>query len=148
MRNKQSDLGLFLAVILGFIASWPFLANPGLPGATDAELHIYRIAELGFSLQAGNLYPRWAPDFYYGHGYPIFNYYAPLTYHLGNWLTLLQPQHAATGAKLVFILSQVLGTVGAYLLGKKIRVPEWGTLRGCGFYLQSLYFPDQSSYPR
>ena len=134
------DLGLLLAVALGFLASWPFLANPGLPGATDAELHIFRIAELGFSLQAGNLYPRWAPDFYYGHGYPIFNYYAPLTYHLGNWLTLLQPQHAATGAKLLFILSQVLGTVGAYLLGKKFGRQGGGLLGAAAFTFSPYIF--------
>ena len=144
MRNNLSkrtlDLGLFLAIALGLIASWPFLANPGLPGATDAELHIYRIAELGFSLQAGNLYPRWAPDFYYGHGYPIFNYYAPLTYHLGNWLTLLQPQHAVTGAKLLFILSQVLGTAGAYLLGKKFGRQGGGLLGAAAFTFNPYIF--------
>ena len=144
MRNKLPryplDLGLFLAVALALIASWPFLANPGLPGATDAELHIFRIAELGFSLRAGNLYPRWAPDFYHGHGYPIFNYYAPLTYHLGNWLTLLQPQHAAAGAKLLFVLSQVLGTVGAYLLGKKFGRQGGGLLGAAAFTFSPYIF--------
>ncbi|NBD34713.1 MAG: hypothetical protein GVY30_01785, partial [Chloroflexi bacterium] len=144
MRNKLSrptfDLGFFLAIALGLIASWPFLVNPGLPGATDAELHIFRIAELGFSLRAGNLYPRWAPDFYHGHGYPIFNYYAPLTYHLGNWLTLLHPQHAATGAKRLFILSQVLGAVGAYLFGKKFGRQGGGLLGAAAFTFSPYIF--------
>ena len=25
-------------------------------------------------------YPRWAPDYFLGYGYPVFNYYSPLTY--------------------------------------------------------------------
>lgn len=144
MRNRRTargwDVGILLAVALGIFASWPFLVNAGLPGATDAELHIFRIAELGFSLRAGNLYPRWAPNFYHGHGYPIFNYYAPLTYHLGNWLTLFQPQHAATGAKLLFILSQVLGAVGAYLLGKKFGGQGGGLLGAAAFSFSPYIF--------
>lgn len=110
-------LALALTLGMGLMAAYPFLSNAGLPAATDAELHVYRIAELGYSLRAGNLYPRWAPNFFHGYGYPIFNYYAPLTYHLGNWLTLVQPEHAAVGARLLFILTQVLGAIGAYLLG-------------------------------
>ena len=31
----------------------------------------------------GAVYPRWVPEFYYGYGYPLFNYYAPLSYYVG-----------------------------------------------------------------
>jgi hypothetical protein len=120
MRNNkrfQAGLVVSLAVCIGLFSAWPFLQFPGLPADNDAELHIYRIAEVGYSLRAGRLYPRWAPDFYHGYGYPIFNYYAPLTYHLGSWLTLLQPAQAEAGAKLVFVLALVVGAVGAYYLG-------------------------------
>ncbi|MBN1873778.1 MAG: hypothetical protein JXA33_06080 [Anaerolineae bacterium] len=112
------DKGILLALLTGCLAAWPFLSRRGLPMGTDAELHILRIAELGYSLRAGNLYPRWAPDFYHGYGYPIFNYYAPLTYHLGNWITFFQPQYAVQGAKRLFVLTHILGAVGAYLLGR------------------------------
>lgn len=112
------DWGIVLALAIGLIAAWPFLANPGLPSGTDAELHIFRIAEIGESLRAGNLYPRWAPNFYHGYGYPIFNYYAPLTYHLGNWVTLLIPQTAVLGAKILFVAASLLGALGAYFLGR------------------------------
>ncbi|GAG35601.1 unnamed protein product, partial [marine sediment metagenome] len=73
---------MLLALALALVAAVPFLTRPGLPRQTDAELHVYRAAELGHALRAGAFYPRWAPDFYYGYGYPIFNYYAPLTYYL------------------------------------------------------------------
>jgi len=113
-----SVLSLAIALCIGLGAAWPYFQSPGLPAKTDAELHIYRTAELGYSLEAGNPYPRWAPDFFHGYGYPIFNYYAPLTYHLGHWLTMGHPERAAEGARMVFILALVVGALGAYELGK------------------------------
>ena len=134
MRKLRAlDKGLLLALALGFLAAWPFWSRPGLPQATDAELHIYRTAELGYSLREGILYPRWAPDFYYGHGYPIFNYYAPFTYHLANWLTGVQPEMAVVGVKRVFILAHLLGAVGAYLLGREYGQQRGGLLAAASF---------------
>lgn len=130
---ENLDKGILVAVLIGLVLAWPFWSRPGLPRATDTELHVYRIAELGYSLQSGNLYPRWAPDFYYGHGYPIFNYYSPLTYHLANWLTLLHPEQAVLGAKLVFILAAVLGAWGAYLLGREYGGQAGGLLAATAF---------------
>ena len=117
-RRPVSVLSLVIVLCIGLGAAWPYFQSPGLPAQTDAELHVYRIAEMGYSLEAGNLYPRWAPDFFYGYGYPIFNYYAPLTYHLGHWLTMGHPERAAEGARLLFILALVVGALGAYELGK------------------------------
>jgi len=130
---QRWDRGLLLALLIGAIAAWPFFVNSSLPAATDAELHIFRIAEMGYSLQAGNLYPRWAANFYYGYGYPIFNYYAPLTYHLGNWVTLFQPEYAVAGAKILFIGAAMLGAAGAYLLGREFGGQGGGVLGAAAF---------------
>ncbi|MEJ5308680.1 MAG: 6-pyruvoyl-tetrahydropterin synthase-related protein [Anaerolineae bacterium] len=130
---QRGDRGLLLALLIGAIAAWPFFANPSLPAATDAELHIFRIAEVGYSLRAGNLYPRWAANFYYGYGYPIFNYYAPLTYHLGNWVTGFHPERAVAGAKILFIGAAFLGAVGAYLLGREFGGQGGGVLGAATF---------------
>jgi len=110
-----------------------FFAYAGLPSATDAELHVFRIAELGQSLRAGNPYPRWAPNFYHGYGYPIFNYYAPLTYHLGNWVTLFNPGEAVRGAKALFVGASLLGALGAYLLGREFGGRGGGLLGAAAF---------------
>ena len=96
---RQLDLGLLLALLLALVAAMPFLTRPGLPRGTDAELHVFRAAELGYSLRAGDIYPRWAPDFYYGHGYPIFNYYAPLTYYLANFFDVSPGVNIVSGVK-------------------------------------------------
>jgi hypothetical protein len=136
---RRWDRGLLLALLIGAIAAWPFWANPSLPLATDAELHIFRIAEIGHSLRAGNLYPRWAANFYYGYGYPIFNYYAPLTYHLGNWMTLFQPEWAVAGAKMLFIAAALLGAAGAYLLGRDFGGQGGGVLGAATFACSPIF---------
>lgn len=109
-----------LAVALGLVAAAPFLTRPGLPHHTDAELHVYRAAELGHLLRAGAFYPRWAPDLYLGYGYPIFNYYAPFTYYLANLFDLFPGVDIVGGVKAVFVLGLVLASVGAYLLGREV----------------------------
>jgi hypothetical protein len=130
---RRLDWGLCLALALALVAAAPFLARPGLPRQTDAELHVYRAAELGYTLRAGAFYPRWAPDLYYGYGYPIFNYYAPLTYYLANAFDLLPGVDIVAGVKAVFVLGLVLASVGAYLLGREFSGFAGGILAAASF---------------
>lgn len=131
--RKHTLCPLLLACAIGLLAAWPYYSNPGLPAGTDAELHVFRTAELGYSLRAGALYPRWAPDFYHGYGYPIFNYYAPLTYYLSFALALGRPEAAAVGVRLALILAQMLGAVGAYQLGRLFGRRGGGLLGALAF---------------
>ncbi len=110
----QFDPGYLAVVVVCFLAIWPFLSRASLPQATDAELHIYRLAELSRLIRAGELFPRWAPNFYYGYGYPIFNYYAPLTYYLGLLIDFLPILGAVEAVKSLFILGLVGAGVGLY----------------------------------
>ena len=118
VASHGSLTGLFLACAIGFIAASPFFVAQGLPAHTDAELHVYRIAELAESLAKGNLYPRWAPDFYHGFGYPIFNYYGSATYHAAHLLMWIFSASALGSAKIILVGTLVLGTVGGFLLGR------------------------------
>lgn len=61
------------------LALIPILAimRPGLPNTADGYVHLLRALETTELVRAGHLYPRWAPDFYLGYGYPFFNFYAP-----------------------------------------------------------------------
>ncbi len=137
-RTWRADPGLLLALLLALIAALPFLTRPGLPRGTDAELHVFRAAELGYAWQADNPYPRWAPDFYYGYGYPIFNYYAPLTYYLANLIELLPSVDIVGGVKLVFVLALVSAAVGTYLFVRDSFGPRPGLL-AAALYVFSPY---------
>ena len=122
------DWGFLLALVLALVAAAPFLTRPGLPRQTDAELHVYRAAELGHLLRAGVAYSRWAPDFYFGYGYPIFNYYAASTYYLANLFDLLPGVDIVGGVKAVFVLGFLTASLGTYLLGRDLFGSAGGVL--------------------
>ncbi|MEM7111268.1 MAG: 6-pyruvoyl-tetrahydropterin synthase-related protein [Chloroflexota bacterium] len=111
---KKQDIGFLVVLTIAWIAIWPFLRHPSLPQGTDAELHVFRLVELSHLVRGGEFYPRWAPNFYHGYGYPIFNYYAPLTYYVGLVVELLPGYDAVDGIKFVFVLGILLSAVGMY----------------------------------
>ena len=65
------------------------IARPGMPNTADGQVHLYRALEASHLLRSGVLYPRWAPDFYLGYGYPFFNFYAPGAHLLAGWIAHL-----------------------------------------------------------
>lgn len=121
-QNNKLQTGFLVVIAATILAVWPFLSSPSLPTGTDAEIHIFRAAQVEKSITEGILYPRWAPDFYYGNGYPIFNYYAPLAYHLAAYYSLLTGFGVVAGSKFVLILAAFLGSVGMYMFVAK----RWG----------------------
>lgn len=127
------DPGYFVVVAIAFLAIWPFLKIASLPQETDAELHIFRLAELSYLVRHGEFYPRWAPNFYHGYGYPIFNYYAPLVYYLGLLFELLPGFGPVAAVKAVFVLGMLLGSVGAYGFVRD----NWG--RAAGYVAAALF---------
>ena len=51
---------------------------PGFPYTHDGENHLARIANYAVALRQGQFPPRWAPSFWAGYGYPVFNFNYPL----------------------------------------------------------------------
>lgn len=125
-RLRNVDWSLLALLVIVALALWPFLLRPGLPRFTDAELHVYRLAELARLVSAGELYPRWAPNFYFGYGYPIFNYYAPLSYYAGLPIALLPWWDAVAGVRAVFIGGMLAGALGTFALVRTY----WGSASG------------------
>src|SRR5512136_2965635 len=138
-RLRRFDLNLITIFIVVVIAALPFLTRPGLPRGTDLELHVFRAAEYSEVLRDGVLYPRWAPDFYYGYGYPIFNYYAPLTYAFANVLDLVPGVDTVTSVKLVILAAYALGAYGVYFLTRRHFGSVAGVIASAAFVL-SPYF--------
>jgi uncharacterized membrane protein len=138
-RLRRLDLNLITILIVVVIAALPFLTRPGLPRHTDLELHVFRAAEYGEVLRDGVLYPRWAPDFYYGYGYPIFNYYAPLTYALANVFDLIPGVDTVASVKLVILAAYALGAYGVYFLARRHFGSAAGVIASAAFVL-SPYF--------
>ena len=134
---KNIDPGFAVVLAISFIAIWPFISRYSLPEGTDAELHIFRLAELSYLLRGGEIYPRWAPNFYHGYGYPIFNYYAPLTYYLGVLAELTARVDAVAAVKIVFILGMLIAGLGMYGFVRD----NWGRRAGYVATAVFLYAP-------
>jgi len=112
---NKFEPGLLIVFVATTLAAWPFLAQSSLPTDTDAEIHIFRAAQVERAIVEGVYYPRWAPDFYYGNGYPIFNYYAPLAYHLAAYYSLATGLGVVAGSKFVLVMAAFIGSLGMYL---------------------------------
>ena len=61
-------------ILFGLTAAWP-------TSTYDAVPHLQRIEALASALRAGVIFPRWFPNFMFGHGLPVFNYYSPGFYY-------------------------------------------------------------------
>jgi uncharacterized membrane protein len=123
-RGWHFDPGLAVVLLMATLAAWPLLARPDLVTLTDAHHHALRTYELLAGWRDGILYPRWAPDFYYGFGYPVFHYYAVLTYYLAGvygWFF-----GAVAGVKFVLVLAAYVGPLGVYLFSRD----RWGSAAG------------------
>lgn len=131
--RRGFDPGFIVVLLICLLAVWPLVSRASLPEGTDAELHIFRLHELSYLVRGGEFYPRWAPNFYHGYGYPIFNYYAPLTYYLALPLELLPSVDAVLASKAVLVAGMLLGGLGIYGYTRDL----WG--RGAGYVAAALY---------
>ncbi len=114
MKRTLAAVAKILIVTLLAMAAIHPLVQPTLPWSADGQLHFWRIVELDHCLRNGSLYPRWMPDMAYGYGYPLLNYYAPLSIYLAEGFHLLGLEFTAA-LLAAFSTGLVLGALGAYL---------------------------------
>ena len=75
--------------------------------------HLADIYQMYRALGMGQIPPRWAPDFLFNFGYPLFNFYYVLPFYLGAFFKFAG--FALTSSyKLVFILTVFLSVIGMY----------------------------------
>jgi 4-amino-4-deoxy-L-arabinose transferase-like glycosyltransferase len=125
-RYRGIDWALLATLLLCFVLSAPLITRRGLPPTLEAELQMYRVIEIAESLEEGVLYPRWAPDFNYGYGSPLFNYIAPLPHYLGGFYMSLTQETPHTAVRVMLI-------VPIFILGISVMAfvrRRWGELAG------------------
>lgn len=116
-------------------AAWPLL-RPGFFVSDDGLFHIYRTAALADAWRQGVLYPRLFPDFGFGYGQAVLNYYAPLTYVPWAFLALLGLAPVAA-AKATIVAGLVLAALAAYGYVNSLWGPRAGLLAAVAY----TYFP-------
>jgi hypothetical protein len=110
--NRAVSLTLLLVLVL--LAAWPLL-QPYQVGGHSAYVDLSRAAAFHEGVTAGDLTPRWIPDFYNRHGSPIFNFYAPLTYYVIEALRLMGLD-AMWALKITYLLFWLAAMLGMYFL--------------------------------
>ena len=126
---------LLLVIFLGLLACRD-LFRPGYYPMHD-DLQVARIYQMDKCLKDGQIPCRWVPDMGYGYGYPLYNFYPPLPFYLGE-IVHLSGFSYIDSVKFIFILGMVLSGVFMYLLAKEF----WGKLGGlvsATFYIWAPY---------
>lgn len=77
-RVTKFDWGYLIVLGLTLPVLWP-LVGPAYLSSHDGLHHLFRLLDLDWCIRGGVLYPRWLPHLGFGYGYPVLNYYAPLS---------------------------------------------------------------------
>ena len=134
-KLKRLLLSLLIPLAIISLAIQPLLTGH-MPWQGDGLLHYVRLAVLENGVRAGDFYPRWSPDLAYGYGFPLFNYYAPLSYYIGLPFRLAgMSLKAATNTS--YILAMWVLAAGAYGWGKD----TWNRAAGAVAALLLCYNP-------
>ena len=121
---------LFLLVLLIFPA-FAWLLQPGYFSMHD-DLQSMRQYQLDKCFTDWQIPCRWVSDLGYGYGYPLFNYYPPLPYLIGQPFRALGFQYIDV-VKIIGILGFGITALNMYLLGREF----WG--RGGGLISSVFY---------
>lgn len=98
-----------------------------------------RIQQFVLNLKSLKIPPRIAPDFNYGLGFPVFNFYAPFPYWLTSIINLAGFD-IVSSLKLAFLLAIMTGFLGSLFFLKSF-FDFYPSLLGGILYITSLYFP-------
>ena len=101
------------------------------------DLQMMRQLEMEKCFHDGQIPCRWVPDMGYGFGFPLFNFYPPLPYLVGEVFRTLGFAFTDT-AKLTFALAIILSGVFMYLFSKEFFGRIGGVLSAI-FYIWAPY---------
>lgn len=135
MTILKRFLPLFLILVLSFFAFKPLL-NPGFFPIHD-NTQVARVFEMTKSLHAGMFPVRWVSDLGYGFGYPIFNFYAPLSYYAGSVFNIVGFD-ALIATKIMMLLGIILAGVFMYLFVSELFGKTSGVVASL-FYVYAPY---------
>ena len=133
--SKKNFFWIILLFLLALPTFWRILTPGHFPIHDD--LQVGRLYQMNLCWLDGQIPCRWVPDMGHGYGYPLFNFYPPFPYYLGQIFIFLGFSYL-NSAKLLFILALFFSGFFAYLLGKEL----WGKYGGwvtAAFYLYLPY---------
>ncbi len=101
------------------------------------DQQVVRLQQLDKSLRAGQFPVRWVEDLGFGYGYPLFNFYPPLVYYLGE-LGVFSGLGYINSIKVVWFVALAGSGLAMYFLGKEF-FGKVGGFVSVAFYLYAPY---------
>src|SRR5260221_7578910 len=130
----QSILILLVLILLCGFAMIPLFHAGFFTIHDDAQ--VSRLYDLHKILVDGKIPPRWVPDLGFGYGFPLYNFYPPLFYYVGEIFHLLTFSFI-TSTKIALGVSFVLSAVFMFLWVKD----RFGRLAGIFAAIVYVYAP-------
>ena len=130
-RSALASVGVGLLLLMVLQPLW----SDTLPlKGHDTLLHYYRIPALLSLWGRGVCFSRWMPDLMLGYGYPLFEFYPPLSAYILT-LTYAVVGQATLAWNLVFSLALVVGGVGMFRAGRDLYGRAGGLLATAAYLL-------------
>ncbi len=115
--------GLPWLVVLGASLFAVLPLARGIPRGHDIGLHFFRLVELDYLVRQGIYFSRWMPDLVFGYGYPLFNFYAPLSAYLALAWHVLGGLSFHASLSATFAACFILAGLGTFAFTRG----AWGT---------------------
>lgn len=109
MKNKLYILIIFCVSLLLVFK----VLKTGMWSVQD-DLHIFRLSEYDLCLKSSQIPCRYSPNSAFGFGSPVFNFYPPVTYKLGELLHLVGFSYIDS-IKIIYIIPLFFGPIFMYL---------------------------------
>ncbi len=135
LAKIKNSLPLLFVIFVGLLAGRT-LFGQGYFNMHD-DLQMMRQLQMEKCFIDGQIPCRWVPDMGYGFGFPLFNFYPPLPYMVGELFRVVGFSFVDT-AKLLFVVAFVASGVTMYFLSKEF----FGKLAGivsAVFYIWAPY---------
>lgn len=127
---------LILLIVL-LIPAVIFLMRPNIYWNMHDDMQLIRQLSLEKCLQDGQIPCRWSPDLGYGYGYPLFNFYPPMPYIVGQIFRTFSLNYINT-VKLTALVQIIAAGLAMYLLAHSLFGPLGGFLSAL-FYSYAPY---------
>ena len=132
----KSQLGLIFLILLVSVPTFFRMLRFGIYPMHD--FHIFRLYEFNLCIKDLVFPCRWAPDAGFGYGEPLFNFYSPLSYFIGEPFVLLGLS-IINSTKIAFIISLVGSAISMYFLSFHLWKNKLAGLLSAVLYVYAPY---------
>lgn len=137
LKFFKTNLAIITVIVAGVLASRTLLFQSGYFNMHD-DLQMMRQLEMEKCFRDFQIPCRWVPDMGYGYGFPLFNFYPPLPYLVGQIFRVLQFSYIDT-VKITFALAFIFSGIAMYYLAKEVFKSKWAGVVSAVFYIWAPY---------